>query len=63
VTIGGFVAELLGRVPSVDDTVVWKGYRFRVLKASARRAERIDVAAVSDGPEASGDGRDAPSSA
>jgi len=43
VTVGGFVAELLGRVPRADDVAVWNGLRFKVLKASARRAERVEV--------------------
>ncbi|MBW2523874.1 MAG: HlyC/CorC family transporter [Deltaproteobacteria bacterium] len=49
VTVGGFVAELLGRVPRVDDVAVWNGLRFKVLKASARRAERVEV--VPAGPD------------
>jgi CBS domain containing-hemolysin-like protein len=43
VTLSGYLADLLGRIPQVDDAVVRAGYRFRVLKASARRAERIEV--------------------
>ncbi len=43
VTLGGLVADLLGRVPVEDDVVEWEGIRFRVLVASARRAERIEV--------------------
>jgi magnesium and cobalt exporter, CNNM family len=46
VTIGGFVADLVGRVPRVGDSVEWNGYRFTVLRASARRAERIEVTRV-----------------
>lgn len=48
VTIGGFVADLLGRLPKVDDVTVWNGLRFRVIKASARRAERIEVVPSGD---------------
>jgi CBS domain containing-hemolysin-like protein len=43
VTLAGFVAELVGRVPRVGDAVDWEGHRFTVLRASARRAERIEV--------------------
>ncbi|HET9955024.1 MAG TPA: hemolysin family protein [Polyangiaceae bacterium] len=43
VTLAGFVAELVGRVPRVGDNVEWEGHRFSVTRASARRAERIEV--------------------
>src|SRR5690606_19469851 len=43
VSLGGFMAEKLGRVPKVGDQVSLGGYRFRVLRASARRAERVQV--------------------
>ena len=46
VTVGGFVADLLGRVPLADDVVEWKNLRFKVIKASSRRAERLVVAMV-----------------
>ncbi|HEY3235987.1 MAG TPA: hemolysin family protein [Polyangiaceae bacterium] len=48
VTIGGFVAELVGRVPRVGDSVEWRGYRFTVLRATARRAERIEIRKLSN---------------
>ena len=41
VSLGGFMAEKLGRIPKVGDELHVDGYRFRVLRASARRAERI----------------------
>ena len=44
-TIGGFVADLVGRVPQTGDEVEWNGHRFKVLRASPRRAERIEVRA------------------
>ena len=37
VTIGGFVAELVGRVPRVGGRVEQNGFRYTVLRASARR--------------------------
>jgi CBS domain containing-hemolysin-like protein len=43
VTVGGFVADLLGRVPQAADEIEWKNLRFRVTRASKRRAERILV--------------------
>lgn len=43
VTLAGLTAELVGRVPRVGDVVTWEGHRFTVLRASARRAERIEV--------------------
>ncbi len=43
VTLAGFVADLVGRVPRVGDSVEWEGHRFTVTRASARRAERIEV--------------------
>lgn len=43
VTIGGFLADLLGRVPKVGDSVEFGGYEFKVLRATARRAERVEI--------------------
>jgi CBS domain containing-hemolysin-like protein len=43
VTMAGFVAELVGRVPQAGDSVEQGGIRYTVLRASARRAERIEV--------------------
>ena len=43
VTVGGFVADLVGRVPRSGDVVEFHGFRFSVARASARRAERIEV--------------------
>lgn len=48
VTLAGFVAELVGRVPRVGDSVEWEGHRFTVMRASARRAERIEVRKLDD---------------
>jgi len=46
VTMAGFVAELVGRVPRVGDSVEQSGFRYTVLRAGARRAERIEVRRV-----------------
>lgn len=43
VTAAGFVAHLVGRVPRVGDSVEWHGWRFTVTRATARRAERLEV--------------------
>jgi CBS domain containing-hemolysin-like protein len=43
VTVGGFVADLVGRVPRSGDVVEFHGFQFVVARASARRAERIEV--------------------
>ena len=43
VTVGGFVADLVGRVPRSGDVVEFHGFQFSVARASARRAERIEV--------------------
>src|SRR5688500_12489273 len=43
VTLAGFMPELIGRVPRVGDMVEWEAHRFTVLRASARRAERLEV--------------------
>jgi CBS domain containing-hemolysin-like protein len=47
VTMGGFVAELVGRIPVVGDRVEREGFLYTVLRASARRAERIEVKRLS----------------
>ncbi|HEX3593737.1 MAG TPA: hemolysin family protein, partial [Polyangiaceae bacterium] len=43
VTVGGLVAELVGRVPRVGDRTEWRGLEFIVLQASPRRAERVEI--------------------
>ncbi|HVW28805.1 MAG TPA: hemolysin family protein [Polyangiaceae bacterium] len=43
VTVGGLVAELVGRVPRVGDRAEWRGLEFIVLQASPRRAERVEI--------------------
>ena len=45
-TAGGLVTELLGRIPVDGDTVDWQGYRFNVLSASEKKAERILIRAI-----------------
>lgn len=55
VSVGGLVAELVGRVPRVGDEVVWRGLRLTVTQASPRRAERIEIRRLS-GEGSPGDG-------
>jgi CBS domain containing-hemolysin-like protein len=43
VTLGGFLVEQLGRIPRTGDVVQWQRHRFEVLRATARRAERIRI--------------------
>lgn len=43
VTLSGFLGETLGAVPRNGDVVETAGYRFRVLRASPRRAEQIEI--------------------
>ncbi len=43
VSLGGFIAQLVERVPRVGDRVLFAGYEFRVVQASARRAERVEI--------------------
>jgi CBS domain containing-hemolysin-like protein len=52
VTVAGFVAELLTRVPIVGDAAEWKNLRFKVTKANRRRAERVEVEVLPEGTEA-----------
>jgi CBS domain containing-hemolysin-like protein len=42
-SLGGFIANLVERVPRPGDRVEFAGYEFRVVQASARRAERVEV--------------------
>jgi CBS domain containing-hemolysin-like protein len=43
VSLGGFVAELVGRIPRVGDRPIFKGFEFIVLQASPRRSELIEI--------------------
>src|SRR6187402_1519970 len=51
VTVGGFVADLVGRVPRTGDVVEFHGFQFAVARASARRAERIEVRRMATPPK------------
>lgn len=43
VTLGGYVADRLGHVPRTGDEIEAHGFRFTVVAATARRAERIEI--------------------
>jgi CBS domain containing-hemolysin-like protein len=47
-TPAGLVAELAGRIPLQGEVVEWQGYRFEVLQATQRRAERIRITRTGD---------------
>jgi len=52
VTVAGFVAELVGRIPRVGDSIDHRGFRYIVLRASARRAERVEIRRLAEpGPD------------
>jgi CBS domain containing-hemolysin-like protein len=46
VTVSGFVADQIGRIPRIGDNFEWLGHRFEVLHATARRAERVSISKV-----------------
>jgi putative hemolysin len=50
VTLGGFIAAELGRIPRTGDLVQWRAYSFEVLRATARRAERIRIVRRTSSP-------------
>jgi putative hemolysin len=43
ITLSGFVADHLGRIPRTGDAFAWEGFGFEVLRATARRAERVSI--------------------
>jgi len=51
VTVAGFVAELVGRIPRVGDSIEHNGFRYVVLRASARRAERVEIRRLAEAVE------------
>jgi len=42
-SIGGFIAEQLGHVPVIGNSVVWREYDLKVLAANPRQAELVEV--------------------
>ena len=48
VSLGGYVADQVNRVPVAGDVVRHDGLELRVLRASARRAEEIEVRRLTD---------------
>ena len=47
-TISGLVTEILERIPVAGDTVDWKGFRVKVLKADRRRARLLSIRRETD---------------
>ena len=52
-SIGGFVAEQVGRVPNTGDQFCWNGIEVDVIVASPRRAERVVLRRVKPDDDAS----------
>lgn len=42
-TVGGWIAQKLGRVPKLSDTVALKPYKIKVIRAQKRRAEQLHI--------------------
>ncbi len=42
-TLGGLMMAYLGRVPSISDFFVWKGFRFEVVDMDGRRVDKVLV--------------------
>jgi putative hemolysin len=42
-TLAGFVLALMGRIPTVGDSVRWEGYAFQVMDMDGRRIDKIQV--------------------
>ena len=45
---GGLITERLGRIPVRGDVIEWDGYRFEVLSATPKRAERVRIASLAE---------------
>ncbi|MGD8628081.1 MAG: hemolysin family protein [bacterium] len=42
-TVAGFIINRLGRIPAAGEELRWRGLRFKVLEADARRVKSIEV--------------------
>jgi CBS domain containing-hemolysin-like protein len=42
-SVGGFIAERLGHVPVVGDSVEWRGFELKVLAADPMRVSRVAI--------------------
>ena len=51
ITLSGFLAERLGAIPRVGDTIEEGAYRFTVTRATARRASQVEIRPVASGPD------------
>lgn len=45
-TLGGFVMQSLGRVPTSSDTFEWQGFRFEVMDMDGRRVDKVLVSKI-----------------
>lgn len=50
-TLGGFMAERLGRVPQVHDEVAWAGYGFQVESMDGLRVDQVEIYMLPEEPE------------
>jgi len=50
-TLGGFMAEKLGRVPQAQDEVIWAGYGFLVESMDGLRVDQVEIDKRPEGPE------------
>ncbi len=58
-SVGGFIVNELGRMPSVGDTVQFDGVNLKVLSVAGRRIKKVRVQKVSEKSEgANGNGRE-----
>jgi putative hemolysin len=58
-SVGGFIVNELGRMPSVGDTVQFDGVNLKVLSVAGRRIKKVRVNKVTESapPDANGNGR------
>lgn len=57
-SVGGFIANELGRLPSVGDTVAFNGVRMKVLSVAGRRVKKVRVVKqAEEEPSPTGNGK------
>ncbi len=54
-TVGGLLPELLGRIPSPSDAVVWRGWRLEVADMDGHRVDAVLAAPATAEPPGAGD--------
>jgi putative hemolysin len=55
-SVGGFIVNELGRMPSVGDTVSFDGVSLKVLSVAGRRIKKVRVQKVAEEPKTNGNG-------